>query len=922
MDAFALIYRAHFAFISRPLINSKGQNTSAITGFTRTLWDLLKKEQPTHLAVAFDRPEPTFRHEVYPDYKANREAQPEDITWSIPYIRNILEAFNIPILEEAGMEADDIIGTIANRASEEGYEVFMVTPDKDYGQLVNDNIKMYKPSRKGEGIDVMGVPEILEKWDVASPSQVIDMLGLQGDSSDNIPGVKGIGVKTAAKLLKQYQNIENLYDHIEELKGSVKTKLETQKDEALMSKFLATIKTDCNVAFEPEKLKIGGLDKERLNEIFNDLEFRTLKRDILGQKQEESPVPTLFDLPPKSKPQENVVVEIPKLAGNHIGNTPHEYILLESDQQIDEFVKEFAKSDHFCFDTETTHIDATKADLVGIAFSKESGKAYYLPCPEDYNECKKLLDKFNPLWDNAEIAKIGQNLKYDLIIMLNYGIDVKGRIYDTMIIHYLMEPSLRHNMDYLAESYLSYSPVSIETLIGKKSSKQAQLSMRDVPLEKIVDYASEDADITYQLYEKLLPQLQKNEGLWNLYLEVEEPLIKVLAQMEHEGINLDVEFLKEYSVEVKEKIVISEKKIYEMAGSRFNIASPKQVGEILFGRLEIPYRWKKTKSGQYSTSEEKLTELSVHHEIIDQILTHRSLKKLLGTYIDPLPLMVNERTDRLHSNFNQALAATGRLSSNNPNIQNIPIRTKEGRKIRRAFVPRDKDHVIVAADYSQIELRVIASISGDERMIEAFREGVDIHTATAASVYNVAIDDVNADQRRNAKTVNFSIIYGAGATNLSRQLNIPRKEATELINQYFAQYQGIKQYMTNMVEFAQKQGFVQTLKGRRRDLRDINSKSSLERSNAERVAINTPIQGTAADMIKIAMKRVDDRIKQDGLEGVLIMQVHDELVFDVPKNEVEQFSKMVKEEMQAAMPEIKVPIIVEVGVGEDWLEAH
>lgn len=923
LDGYALIYRAHYAFINRPLINSKGFNTSAVTGFVRTLWDILQNEEPSHIAVAMDTSGPTFRHERYPEYKANREEQPEDITKSIPYILDILRAFDIPVLLQEGLEADDIIGTLARVGEEQGFEVYMVTPDKDFGQLVTEKVKMYKPSRQGNGVDIWGIEDILKKWDIENVDQVVDMLGLQGDSSDNIPGVRGVGPKTAAKLLKQYPSIEAIYENIENIKGSARKKLEENRDNAFLSKELARIKTDCDLPFDTPRLKIGNANREAIAEIFNELEFRRLKQAVLGEtKAPEQVQRTLFSTENDQKADRKPMADLPDMSNNNLQNTAHNYILVDNEKELKDLTDRLEKAERFCFDTETTSLQAVEAELVGIAFAFEPGVAYYLPVPEGETAAKEAVAPVKSFLEDDQKEKIGQNLKYDIMVLKNVDIHVGGHFWDTMLMHYLLEPALRHNMNYLAESYLNYKPKSIEDLIGKKSKKKKQGSMRDVPIDQVVEYAGEDADITLQLYDHLRPELEKEEGLFKLYHDVEEPLIQVLADMEYEGIRLDSEFLREYTAELQEQITEVEKKIYELSGTPFNISSPKQVGEILFDQLKIPYRWKKTKSGQYSTSEEKLDELRDKHDIIPLILKHRMMRKLLSTYVEPLPALVSKKTGRVHTHFNQALTATGRLSSNNPNVQNIPIRTPEGRKVRKAFVPRDNQHVLLAADYSQIELRIMAAVSKDEKMMDAFNNNLDIHTATAANVFGVPMDEVTKEQRRRAKTVNFSIIYGAGATNLSQQLDISRSEASDLIDQYFKQYSGVKEYMDKVVQEARQKGFVQTRLGRKRELRDINSKSSLARGNAERMAINTPIQGTAADMIKIAMRRVYDKLIAGGFKTDLLMQVHDELVFDVPKDELEAIQPIVKEEMQQVMPDFEVPIIVEMDTGEDWLEAH
>lgn len=922
LDGHALVYRAHFAFITRPLINSKGLNTSAITGFTRTLWDLMRTHQPTHIAVAFDPPGKTFRHDMYEPYKANREEQPDDIKIAFPYIIDIVKAFNIPIISVEGFEADDVIGTVAKQAEREGFEVFMVTPDKDFGQLVSENIFIYKPSRQGNGVEIMGVPEVLEKWQIQKVEQVIDMLALQGDSVDNIPGIPGIGPKTAAKLLAKFETVEGLLANTDQLKGKQKEKVENNADQGRLSKVLATINIEVPIQFDAKTFTRDPFNADRLAELFKELEFRTLAKQILGgDDTNEKPATGQTELPFGGTQKKVSAVAPPahSVADKNISNTTHEYHLVETDEACKDLAELLAQQKEICFDSETTSVDATQADLVGLSFSFQSGTAYYVPFPADRAACIDRLNIFQGILENESITKIAQNIKYDALVLKTYDIEIKGAFFDTMIIHYLMEPELRHNMDYLAETYLSYQPVKIESLIGKKGKNQ--LTMRDVPVEKVKDYAAEDADITLQLKEFLEPRLEQ-EGITALYKDIEEPLISVLVDLEFEGINLNVEFLEAYSKELATDIEKLEKEIYETAEVRFNIGSPKQVGEVLFDKLKIPYRWRKTKSGQYSTSEEKLTEMAKDNPIIEKILKYRGLTKLKSTYVDALPRLVNPRTGRIHSSFNQALAATGRLSSNNPNLQNIPIRTPEGAKVREAFIPRDENHVLLAADYSQIELRLIAQISGDEAMLEAFKAGQDIHRATAARVFEVPYDEVTKEQRYRAKTVNFSIIYGAGSTNLSRQLDISRSEAKDLIDQYFKQYSGLKAYMDNTVKDARQNGYVTTLLGRRRYLRDIDSKSSLERSNAERIAINTPIQGSAADMIKIAMVNINKALKEGNFKTKMILQVHDELVFDAHKDELEQIKPIIEDKMSTAIPDLNVPILVEVGQGENWRIAH
>ncbi len=927
LDGHALVYRAHFAFITRPLINSKGLNTSAITGFVRTLWDLMTNQKPTHIAVAFDPKGGTFRHEYYPQYKANRDAQPEDITIAMQYIPSIIEGFNIPVVMVQNYEADDVIGTLAKQAEKEGYTVYMVTPDKDYAQLVSPNIYMYKPGRQGNEVEILGEKEILANWDIERVDQVIDVLGLQGDSVDNIPGVPGIGPKTAVTLLKEFGSIENIIANADKLKGKQKENVINFAEQALMSKRLATIDINSPIQFDATRYNLDPMNKEKLKEIFLELEFRTLAQQILGNdvistSQNQAGVQqSLFGNDfASSKPS---APEEPKteyqIAKRNIENTPHNYLLINTEDEIKDLVKVLEQQSTFSFDTETTGIDPHQAEIVGMSFSYKAGEAYYVPVSADMNEAKKTVSYFKDVLENTAITKIGQNIKYDMSIMKWYDVEVAGNLYDTMITHYLCEPDLRHKLDYLTESYLDYKMVPIEDLIGKGGKNQ--LSMRDVSLEKVKEYAGEDADLTLQLAPVMKKLMAENE-LDPLYMDIEEPLIRVLCDLEYEGIRIDASFLNEYSKELEKIITNKEQEIYKNAGVHFNIASPKQVGEVLFDRLKVPYRWKKTSTGQYSTDFDKLTELAGEHIVIDTILEHRKFSKLKSTYVDALPTMVNPRTGRVHSNFNQARAATGRLSSENPNLQNIPIKDEAGREIRKAFVPRDEDHVLMAADYSQIELRIIAEISNDTSMLEAFVAGNDFHRATAAKVYGVPYDEVTSEQRRNAKTVNFSITYGAGATNLSRQLAISRKDATDLIQNYFREFSGLKNYMDQTVSFARENGYVKTLLGRRRNLRDINSRNSLTSSNAERVAINTPIQGTAADMIKIAMINIHKALKEQNFKSKMILQVHDELVFDVYKPELEKLKVLVTDLMRNAIPTLKVPILVEIGVGNNWLEAH
>ena len=921
LDGHALVYRAHFAFINRPLINSKGVNTSAITGFVRTLWDLIKNQKPTHIAVAFDPKGGTFRNEYYPEYKANREAQPEDISIAIPHIIDILEGFKIPILCVDNYEADDVIGTLAKQAEKEGFTVYMVTPDKDYGQLVSENIFMYKPSRQGNGVEILGENEIKEIWGISRIDQVIDSLGLIGDKVDNIPGVPGIGPKTAEKLLAEFGSLEEILENANKVKGKNGERLQEFADQARLSKELATINIQSPIQFDANQYQIDPMDKEMLTMKFQELEFRTLATQILGEDQPGTQG-TLFasssdaaNTPPARRPvspPEYSVVE------HDISNTAHEYITLHTKEERAKLIADLAKQKIIAFDTETTSVDAHNAELVGMVFSYEKGKAYYIPTPEDQAVTQDIVNEFKALLESDDKLWIGQNIKYDAIIMKWYGVDLDGPFFDTMIAHYLCEPDLRHKLDYLSEAYLEYKMVPIEDLIGKGKK---QLSMRDVDPEKVQEYAGEDADVTLQLYPKMQEML-KELDVTEVYDNIEIPLINVLRDMEFEGVKLNGDFLKSYSKDLAKLIAEKEKEIYTSAGVEFNIASPSQVGRVLFEKLEIPYRWRKNKSGTYSTDVEKLNELAPNYPIVDAILEYRKYTKLKSTYVDSLPLQINPKSGRIHSNFNQVRAATGRLASDNPNLQNIPIKNEAGREIRKAFEPRNEDYILLAADYSQIELRLIAEISGDEAMLEAFVKGNDFHRATAAKVFDVPYEEVTDDQRRTAKTVNFSITYGAGATNLSRQLGISRNEATTLITNYFTQFKGLKRYMDDTVAFAREQGYVQTLMCRKRILRDINSKNGLIRSNAERIAINTPIQGTAADLIKIAMINIHKEIRKRELKTRLILQVHDELVFDVFKSELDEVKTMVADLMTNAMPDLKVPILVEMDTGKNWLEAH
>lgn len=926
LDAFALIYRAHFAFVQRPLINTKGLNVSAITGFTNTLWDVLSKEKPTHIAVAFDLPTPTFRHEMFVPYKANREEQPEDITIAVPYIKKIIEAFNIPVAFCEGYEADDVIGTLAKQAEKEGFEVYMMTPDKDYAQLVSDKVFLYKPARLGNDVKIMGRKEVLEEWQIQRVEQVIDVLGLQGDAVDNIPGIKGIGAKTAVKLLEQYGSIEGLLENVHKLTGKQKEQVEAGREDAILSKKLATIETNCPIQFDAEVYKVEPFNREALKKIFTELEFRSLSNRILGATAAEIDPNAQTDLfgniiENKNKEKEAKIVEnkTESIATKNISNVEHNYHLVDSPEKRAELIALLKQQTIFSFDTETTGLNTSEAELVGLSFAIQPQEGYYVPVPANQAAAKALVAEFKEVLENPNIDKIGQNIKYDILMLRWYDVRVQGKYWDTMIMHYILEPEGRHNMNYLSEIYLNYSPIPIEALIGKGGKNQ--LTMRNVAIEKVKEYAAEDADITLQLKLKLEKSLQGD--LLKLYNEIEEPLINVLAEIEYNGFNLDVPFLEEYAKVLDQEIIGIKKNIFEMAGlNTFNLDSPKQVGEVLYDKLKIPYRWKKTATGQYSTDEEKLSELALDYKIVEELLVYRSMAKLKSTYVDALPLMVSKKTGRIHSSFNQALAVTGRLSSQNPNLQNIPVRSERGREVRKAFIPRDKDHILLAADYSQIELRLVAEISNDEAMIKAFQEGLDIHTATAAKIYGVSLEEVTKEQRYRAKTVNFSIIYGAGATNLSKTLGIKRSEAKELIDQYFEEFKGLKNYMDTVVEKARQDGFVTTLKGRKRNLRDLNSGNSLIRSHAERNAINTPIQGSAADMIKLAMIKIYNALQKGGFQTKMISQVHDELIFDVPRTELEAVKLVINENMKNALEGLKVPILVGMDTGENWLEAH
>ena len=924
-DSFALIFRAYFAFQKNPLINSKGFNVSAIQGFLSTLWEIKTKYQPTHFAIVFDAAAQTDRQAEHDFYKANRQETPDDIVASIPYIKEIIRAMNMPVVEIDGYEADDLIGTLAVKAAKEKVERDIVSPDKDLGQVAAKNIFIHKPPFMGKPAEVLGVEELNKKWEIKEPKQIIDILGLWGDAVDNIPGVKGIGEKGAKMLIRQFGSIENIYENINEVKGAVKDKLIEHKEMALISKKLATIITDAPIDWNEDEFVLKEFDNEKLAAIFAELEFRTLGKKIIGDnysvnnnttKKSENTTPSnqtsLFDT--DTETEATTVVN----AGKNSTNVAHQYHLVNTENDIEKLANLLAQQKEISFDTETTAIDANNCELVGISFSITPHEAYYISIPENKTEALNRLQYFKPILENENITKIGQNIKYDQLVLKWYDIDVKGIFFDTMLAHYLIDADTKHNMNVLAENYLGYTPISIEELIGKKGPKQG--TMREVPLDKITEYAAEDADITLQL-EQVFKKEINDSHLHKLFYEVETPLISVLSDMEFEGVNVDTHFLQEYSTEIGNEIIVLKDDITLASGAQFNMDSPKQLGEILFDKMNIKYPGKKTKSGQYSTDEETLQKLAHEHPIIDKLLDYRELTKLKSTYVDALPLMRNPKTHRIHTTFNQAIAATGRLSSINPNLQNIPIRTERGRKIRKAFIPKDDKHTLFSADYSQIELRIVASISKDENMMDAFSKNLDIHTATAANVFNVSLEEVTNEMRRQAKMVNFGIIYGISAFGLAQRLGIPRSEAATLIEQYFEKYKGIKQYMENTIEFARQNGYVETLLHRRRYLRDINAGNWTIRGFAERNAINAPIQGTAADMIKIAMINIHKQLKSYKLQSKMILQVHDELLFDVYLPEKEEIQQIVVNEMQNALP-LLVPIEVSTGFGANWLEAH
>ena len=937
LDALALVFRAYYALIRNPRITSKGRNTNAQFGFTTTLVDLMNNQKPTHMAVCFDTEAPTERHTDFTDYKANRQEAPEDLLDALPDIKRIIAGFNIPIVELDGYEADDVIGTLSKQAAAEGFEVYMVTPDKDYGQLVSDRIKIYKPPYQGGNPEIMGPKEVCEKWNIKDVSQVIDILGLMGDAVDNIPGIAGVGEKTAAKLLAEYTTIESVLANADNIKGALGEKIRNGKDSAIISKKLATIITHVPVTFHEDSFKLQEWNKDGLKEIFAELEFRTLGKRILGddfnafegskeKKAVEGVQQDLFGNGNGSPATEEKIDAEPVditaglIAEFNINNTQHEYKVVETDEQIMELIALLKNHKEISFDTETTGLDANDAELVGLSFSINPKSAFYIPAPPDQVRTAAILKLLTPMFQDPSITWIGQNIKYDLLVLKWYGIEFAGSVFDTMLAHYVIEPDGKRGMDLLSAQYLRYEPIHIEELIGKKGKGQG--NMRDVPIEKIKEYAAEDADITLQLKHVFVPQLSKRQ-VERVFNEVENPLVKVLADMEFEGIKVDVDFLKAYSVELERESKLSEESVYKQAGVRFNLASPRQLGEVLFEKLQLDPKAKKTKTGQYATGEDVLIKLAVQNKIADDILAYRQLSKLKSTYVDALPEMINRKTGRVHTCFGQAVAVTGRLASNNPNLQNIPVRTERGREIRKAFIPRDGNHVLMSADYSQIELRIVAAISGDPAMSDAFKQNKDIHTATAAKVYGVSESEVTKEMRYKAKSVNFGIIYGQGAFGLADNLGISRTEAKQIIDNYKKQFANIQKYMDDTINFAREYGFVQTLMGRKRWLKDINSANFTVKGFAERNAINSPIQGTAADMIKLAMVRVYEEFRKRKFKSKMLLQVHDELVFDALKEEVEDLKPVIIECMQIALPLPNgVPVVAEVGVGENWLEAH
>ncbi len=931
LDAYALIYRAYFAFANNPRINSKGLNTSAVFGFTNTLLEVLKKEKPTHMAVVFDLSAPTVRHVEFEAYKANREEMPEDLRTCIPYIFKLLEGFRITTLSLEGYEADDLIGTLARKAEQEGYLTYMMTPDKDYGQLVDENTFIYKPARLGNGAEILGVEEICKKWEITHVGQLIDILGLMGDKVDNIPGIPGVGEKTAIQLMKDFGTIENLLENTDKLKGKLKEKVEANKELALLSKKLATIILDVPVELVEEDLRMKELDKDVLRDLFAELEFRRMAEILLGESLPVEEKPAAANQ--KSKPKDLNQIDMFSVE-SEIGETSeqepekkifqtaadieHHYICVDSEEKMAQLTEQLKSNAEFCFDTETTSLDTISAEIVGMSFAVEAHKAWYLPFAADQTEAQQIVEKFRWLFEDESKTLIAQNIKYDMQVLKNYNIEIKNKIFDTMVAHFLLNADMRHHMNVLAETYLNYSPISIETLIGKKG--KGQTSMRDADIAAITEYAAEDADITLQLKEIFAPQLKSTETE-KLFEEIEVPLIKVLGEMEREGVNLDIQNLRDYSLELEKDIIAVDKEIQALAGTPFNTSSPKQVGEVLFEYLKIIDKPKKTKTGQYSTGEDVLSKLVNKHPIVNKILDYRELVKLKNTYVDTLPELVNKRTGRIYTSYNQVVAVTGRLSSDNPNLQNIPIRTTRGREIRKAFIPRSSDYILLSADYSQIELRIVAALSQDPNMCEAFKLGKDIHTATAAKVYGIAEEEVTKEMRYKAKSVNFGIIYGQGAFGLAENLNISRGEAKELIDNYFREYGSIKKYMDEQINLARENGFVKTVMGRKRYLRDITSANAVVRGFAERNAINAPIQGSAADMIKIAMINIQKDLRPLNLRSKMILQVHDELVFDIHKDELSIIQPIIENRMKTAM-DLGIPLEVGIGMGDNWLAAH
>lgn len=935
LDAYALIFRGYYALIKNPRINSKGMDTSAIMGFMNSLFDVIKREKPDHLAVCFDKGGSVERTEMFPEYKANRDETPDAIRIAIPYIQDILKAMHIPSVVLEGWEADDIIGTLSKQAEKEGYKVFMVTPDKDFGQLVSENIFMYRPARMGNGIEIWGIPEVQKRFGVKRPEQVIDYLGMMGDASDNIPGLPGVGDKTAKKFIEQFDSLEGLLENTDQLKGKMKEKVIENAELGRLSKKLATICIDCDVTFNAEDYELSVPDNEAVQKIFEELEFRRLKDQFIkifsgeeeviqtpvtntetGKKMASSAGSGQFSLFGGDGASPATIKDSSRR--NTINDIPHSYQSVAPGMAMKLFLQNLMKQKSVCFDTETTGLNPLTAELVGIAFSWEATKGFYVPISENKEEAQEILEQLRPFFESEEIEKIGQNLKYDIKVLDKYDITVKGKYFDTMLAHYLINPDMRHNMDVLSETYLNYTPVSITELIGKKGKNQ--LSMREVPLEKQTEYAVEDADITFQLSQHFRPELAeaKTDGLFN---DIEIPLLKVLADMELEGIKLDIDFLKSLSEALENDIASLEQQIYKDAGEEFNIGSPKQLGEILFDKMKLVDKPKKTKTGQYSTAEDVLSYLAKDHKIIQNVLDYRGLTKLRSTYVDALPEQVEPSTGRVHTDYMQTVAATGRLSSNNPNLQNIPIRTERGRQVRKAFIPRNEDYTLLAADYSQIELRIIAALSEEDTMIEAFKNGEDIHASTASKVFNVPIEEVTREQRSNAKTVNFGIIYGVSAFGLSNQTDLSRAASKELIDTYYKTYPKLRNYMSELVDFARENGYVQTVLGRRRYLKDINGSNAVVRGAAERNAVNAPIQGSAADIIKIAMINIHNKLKEGSYKSKMLLQVHDELVFDIYKPELEALKKLIKSEMENAYT-LAVPLDVELGMGENWLVAH